>query len=260
MDSAASNLPKAGAGHERWFRLELDPTGKVVTCQAVERAELAVGDVVYVRARSEEQAIARGLNAYRRVARRRLEAKRRTEGSCPRCGGTLEPGERRCTTCRERARVDRRQERAEARGEAVERVEWVPHREREITAARRDALREAKEVFLAADVDEFLAWLNGEIGDPTEAAAFPEPAPAPAATPAPLVPRRRTDSNTFARTRKMTPRPATERKGPTAPAWMAKPLKPPSKNVDLDERIEQSRNERAWDAQPTKSPARESAE
>jgi hypothetical protein len=84
----------------RWFRLEVDAAGKVLSCVAVERAEHNGRSWVYVQATDERAAHRIGLNAYMRDVMRKRRERLKAEGGCGWCGrkNDREPGKR-CSIC-----------------------------------------------------------------------------------------------------------------------------------------------------------------
>lgn len=160
----------------RWFRLELDHGGNVISCVGVERAEANGRSWLYVQARDEKEAGHKAWNAYCRDRQRVRNATLAAEGKCI-CGRKNDrPGKSRCSVCHARRELHEERRRAKARGEEVavldKRVTLAARRvdeQRAVVASAAPSLRLAvlQEV-LQAWQDEptngaFTAWLVREV-------------------------------------------------------------------------------------------------
>lgn len=146
----------------RWFRLEVDLSGKVISCVDVERAEQGSSSCVYVQAADEAAAHRIGLNAYMREVMRRRRARLKAEGNCGWCGrkSDREPGKR-CTRCVARDAEYGKRKNAKAAGKPVAPLD------RRVAIAAREAEKRADVVKAAAPslrLDVLLevqaAWLD----------------------------------------------------------------------------------------------------
>ncbi|HKY40688.1 MAG TPA: hypothetical protein VJN18_32355 [Polyangiaceae bacterium] len=128
----------------RWWRLEVDAKGKVVSCTPVEFAEKDGKSWFYVRARNQEGAGRLAMNAYI-LARQRIRLKRlKAEGKCV-CGRKNDrPGKTNCTICVAKERD------YDARRRARERGEEIPRPDRRIADAERRATEDGEFVERAA--------------------------------------------------------------------------------------------------------------
>jgi hypothetical protein len=154
----------------RWWRLELDAKGSVLSCTAVEhRGEAGERQFLYVEAYDQKEAGRLAWNAYCRLAQARHRAKMTSEGCCPWCGRKQDrkPG-RRCNTCLagDRARA--------ATNKALKAGQNVPAPDAQVTRATRlqseraeyrlQILGEVRKVALERTPRDFLRWLDEELG------------------------------------------------------------------------------------------------
>ncbi len=118
----------------RWFRLELDSSGKVLSCTAVERAEQNGSSWLYIQASDAKTASRLGMNAYMRDLMRKRRARLDAEGKCRWCGrkGDRGPGKR-CTICLPRESHYQQRKRDKAAGKPV------PELDRKVAIAARKA-------------------------------------------------------------------------------------------------------------------------
>lgn len=166
------------------WRVELDPSGREVSCRRADtQASTHGGEVFYVTAENAVDAFRaaqkKQVNAYHRQKR----AERKEAGLCAKCGGPM-PAEKRlassnglpvnrCATCRDRGRYDaqlklRRSREAERpkpkdipTGSAFNGITPpLPHAER----VRLALLEEVHKAWInAPNVGGFSRWLNAEI-------------------------------------------------------------------------------------------------
>lgn len=128
----------------RWFRIELDDAGRVLSCHAVEAAEQGNRRYVYVEAVDSEHAARLALNAYQRQLMRQRVRRLRDEGKCQ-CGRKNDRAPKsRCTSCHERRASDDARRRARANGEQI------PRPDRRIADALRKATETAQAVAVVA--------------------------------------------------------------------------------------------------------------
>lgn len=128
----------------RWFRIELDDAGQVLSCQAVEAAEQGGRRYVYVQAVDPAHAARLALNNYQRDLMRRRVRRLRDEGKCQ-CGRKNDRAPKsRCTVCHDRRASDDERRRARANGEQI------PRPDRRIADALRKASETAEAVAVVA--------------------------------------------------------------------------------------------------------------
>ncbi len=164
-------------GDLRWFRLEIDSVGKVLSCVAVERAEQRSSCWVYVQATDEAAAHRIGLNAYMRVVMRKRRERLKAEGKCCWCGrkNDREPGKR-CTLCLGKDSEYGKRKNARVAGKPVaplDRRVAIAERKREeqsqVVAAVAPSLRlavleEVQDAWCNTSTNgQFTAWLVKEI-------------------------------------------------------------------------------------------------
>lgn len=154
----------------KWFRVEVDIEGKVLSARLADPPHEDGGLVFYVQARDLEQAEkkAHARYLYAMTCARRAQYER--QGLC-RCGNKRDAGGKRCSWCLGLGRAYKKRKDA---GEAA------PPR-REVMAARRDAQDEAiraetlrqvhRFALIARTMPEFLQWLRAELEKSGKAAA-----------------------------------------------------------------------------------------
>jgi hypothetical protein len=151
-----------------WWRCELSPDGKIVSCVAVDmRPDTPDGAVVYVLAETEDVARFKAYKERQKVVQRERRERYRSEGKCAWCGRDREePQFNKCRVCRERNRVHR----ARSDGKLPplkpgEKGARIQERRLELRdMVRLEVLLEVTRTLMELrDVRAFRAWLSGQI-------------------------------------------------------------------------------------------------
>lgn len=156
----------------KWWRIETDNDGKVVSCEEVETGGIGAGFVFFVRCPTRYEARQRAWNAYCKIRQRARHERLTAEGKCPHCGRPNDRRASRCSICLEEHNVRSRRKRAIARGEVVaipSRAEAVASRASdERRALRLAVLTEVQENFQrSGTVGQFVRWLAERIHQET---------------------------------------------------------------------------------------------
>lgn len=167
----------------KWWRLETDEHGKVLSCREVESAGTGSHYVFYVRSETRADARRSAWNAYCKVRQRERHVRLTAEGRCPYCGrGQDREAGKRCSTCLANRNGRNRERRAHARGEVVvlsTRAEAVAARaseERRVLAVQ--LLTEVQEQFQCSNtVGQFAQWLRDRLRRETHPAGEQKPPP-----------------------------------------------------------------------------------
>ena len=154
----------------RWWRLELDAKGSVVSCIAVEhRGEAGERRFLYVEAHDQAEAGRLAWNAYCRLAQVRHRAKMTREGKCPWCGRQQDrKAGRRCSVCLSNDRARAATNKAIKAGQNVAAPDGLVTRaarlERERGEFRLQILGEVRKVAVERTPREFFRWLDEQLG------------------------------------------------------------------------------------------------
>jgi len=153
---------------ERWWRVEVDAAGKVVSCAAAEWCEENGSCVIYVRASSKRDAGREAWNEHCRRQQAQRNTRLRKEGKCVGCGRVSDRDGSRCTGCLARERSYKSRKRKKDRGEPVppkpSRVEALAKgRERDRENAELALLLEVQEAWTANTARTFGQWLSARI-------------------------------------------------------------------------------------------------
>ncbi|HCG01693.1 MAG TPA: hypothetical protein DEV93_14250 [Chloroflexi bacterium] len=154
----------------RWWRLELDAKGSVVSCTAVEhRGEAGERQFIYVEAHDQKEAGRLAWNAYCRLAQVRHRAKMTREGKCPWCGRQQDrKAGRRCSVCLAGDRARAATNKAIKAGQNVAAPDGLVTRaarlERERGEFRLQILGEVRKVAVERTPREFFQWLDEQLG------------------------------------------------------------------------------------------------
>lgn len=154
-----------------WFRVELDETGKVVSCTQVAKAcEGESGGVFFFKASSTKSASEKAYREYhrlRQVARRARYAK---EGRC-KCGRSREnetPEQRaraECPACAKMHKNHRERAAAKSAGLAVAPVDKAERFVERRNEEKLELLREVQNQFQRNTMRNFGLWLAAQIAD-----------------------------------------------------------------------------------------------
>jgi hypothetical protein len=162
----------------RWWRLELDAKGAVVSCIPCERVEKDGERWIYVQAIDQARAGRAAWNVFCRDRERAQRAARVAAGKCVVCGKNPNRGsDKRCTECLERARLDDKRRRDKRAGRPVDpprdrRTVLAERKEREHHAVvvnatpviRLDVLLDVQSAWEdAANNGAFTTWLKRQI-------------------------------------------------------------------------------------------------
>lgn len=129
----------------RWFRLEIDTAGKVVSCVPVERAEQNGRSWVYVQAADAKAAQRAGMNAYMRDVMRVRRAELDRQGKCRWCGRKNDRAQgKRCSICSAKDIAYSQRQRDKAAGKPV------PALDRKVAIAERKNEERSQVVAAAA--------------------------------------------------------------------------------------------------------------
>jgi hypothetical protein len=167
------------ADARRWWRIEVGPSGKVVSCREVEDHDAGPNraTVFFVKARCQAEAGRRAWNEYCRLVQSRRRGELKAAGKCCWCARRNDraPGKR-CSRCLEAETARDRVHLAAARGELVE----LPNRAASIAARaegerreiRLSVLGEVREAFERSQtLGQFAEWLARRLRDETPNAA-----------------------------------------------------------------------------------------
>ncbi len=153
---------------KRWWRIEVDSDGKVVSCEPVELKESDQALIFYVEAKNRAQAGRRAWNAHCKIVQRRRREQLRAEGKCAWCARKNDRSSGRCADCQKKDVEYGRRARAAARGEAVPELDRTvsiaarAHAERK--ELRLGVLNDVREAWVRAEnYDEFARWLAEQI-------------------------------------------------------------------------------------------------
>lgn len=152
----------------RWWRIEVNATGKVVSCRAVESAGDDDAHVIYVLARDQREAGRHAWNEYCRIRQTKRNARLAAEGKC-RCGRHADRGAgKRCSGCLQLLQRQNERRRARARGEQLPKVDpratKQERREADETALRLAILMEVLSAWQDAQTNaSFTRWLTAQI-------------------------------------------------------------------------------------------------
>lgn len=180
-----------------WWRVEIDKTGKVLSCRAVESRGQDKATVIYIAAKSELTARHLGKREYRKLQQRKQRAGYAERGLCNSCGGFRLEGKGYCATCKARADrynaakrgkeppakspgyVSRPPTLWDTRQAKVEREAARMRRERQF-GVRLVVLEEVAEAWRSSNTHaEFCHWLANEIVKITGEAPKTEPEQSP---------------------------------------------------------------------------------
>lgn len=160
----------------KWWRIETDAAGKVLSCQEVESVGKDSRRVFFVRGETRDEARRRAWNAYCAVRQRARHVRLIAEGKCPHCGRPNDRQATRCSKCLEQRNARSLRKRAIARGDVVP----MPSRA-DAVAARANDERRAMRVELLTEVQEnfqrfgtvgqFARWLADRIRQENQATA-----------------------------------------------------------------------------------------
>lgn len=161
----------------RWWRIEVNEDGKVLSCVAVEHVEKNGKLFFYVQAHDQKEAGRIAWNRFCRDIQRVRRVKLAREGKCPWCGrATDRESGKRCSRCLDSDKVYKKRQTAKEAGKVVpplDRSIAVAARkaeEREATVAaakpslRLDVLLEVQQAWQDASTNGlFTRWLNQQI-------------------------------------------------------------------------------------------------
>jgi hypothetical protein len=160
----------------RWWLLQLDAEGKVLSCTSVEQSAANGERWFYVQARDEKAAQRTALNAYMRELQRRRRVELDKAGKCRWCGRKADRGTKRCSICVAKDAVYTQRHNARVRGESVppldRRAALAARKTEETTAVvkaaapslRLDVLLEVQEAWQSAATNGvFTRWLTDQI-------------------------------------------------------------------------------------------------
>jgi hypothetical protein len=150
----------------RWFRVELNSHGLVISCEPVEEAQRSSGSVVYLRALSRDRAIEKAAKAHIAHGQKELRAQRKRDAVCIQCGRALDPESTSlCPVHLEHQRVRTENYRARKRGVEVPASVRAPLRSEQ---ERRDlslaVLVQVRNAWRHKSEAQFGKWLNEMIG------------------------------------------------------------------------------------------------
>lgn len=146
-----------------WYRVEVTPSGKAITCERVASAEASDRMVFFVRASSPEEASRLAFNKHSAMLLKRRRQRYAAEGKC-RCGRARDTlGRKDCSECRKRDRLHDERHQAKKRGEVLEPLSAgqtaLRRREAEAAAQRAAGRQEgAAEMRLAVLREVQVAW------------------------------------------------------------------------------------------------------
>ena len=162
----------------RWWRLETDSEGKVLSCRLVEGAKSDGEHVFYVKAHDAKEAARRLSNEISRRLLAERRAKYRAEGRC-KCGGWRDrPGFKQCQRCYDLDREHERRYQERRKGKEPpprdRRLVLQERKQLEQSAAVRAAepnirlavLQEVSQAWQDATTNgAFTRWLNQQIAE-----------------------------------------------------------------------------------------------
>ncbi len=179
----------AGEGFPMWWRVELDSTGAILTCDFVPDKGRNGGHVIFVEASTKPLACSAAKAWHqRKLARvavnlRGMRDKRRADGVCTRCSAPMAPermGKTRCHACVDDQRAGRREQKSAGRHRKVLSAEEI--RENARICQRRINRRRCERTwqslldqFDRLGSNAFRAWLVAEIAQRLDVAEQAQP-------------------------------------------------------------------------------------